>query len=89
MLETSLTNLSGGMLEIGRCVPALWMRIGELPNVEIRTQITTTAVRTRSTEARIYLSDGHQISCKLLIAADGRDSEIRRAFQDTHAADRI
>ena len=23
MLETSLTNLSGGMLEIGRCVPAL------------------------------------------------------------------
>ena len=59
----------------------LMMRIGELPNVEIRTQITTTAVRTRSTEARIYLSDGHQISCKLLIAADGRDSEIRKHFK--------
>jgi 2-octaprenyl-6-methoxyphenol hydroxylase len=59
----------------------LMERIGELPNVEIRTQITTTAVRTRSSEARIYLSDGHQISCKLLIAADGRDSEIRRHFK--------
>ena len=59
----------------------LMKRIGELPNVEIRTQITTTAVRTRSTEARVYLSDGHQISCRLLIAADGRDSKIRKHFK--------
>ena len=59
----------------------LMKRIGELPNVEIRTQTTTTAVRTRSTEALIYLSDGYQIKCKLLIAADGRDSKIRKYFK--------
>ncbi|WP_323035967.1 UbiH/UbiF family hydroxylase [Pararhodobacter sp.] len=54
-------------------------RIAELPNVDFRPGIATHAVFTRDSEALITLSDGAQISAKLLIAADGRNSAVRKS----------
>ena len=54
-------------------------RLAELPNVDFRTGISTTALLTREAEARVNLSDGTRVKAKLVIAADGRDSFIREA----------
>ena len=56
----------------------LLSRIAALPNVVFEPGLSTTSTNTRSTEARVTLSDGRLISCQLLIAADGRDSAIRK-----------
>ncbi|MCV2873373.1 UbiH/UbiF family hydroxylase [Defluviimonas sp. WL0050] len=55
-------------------------RIAELPNVDFRPGIATRGVLTRETEARVTLSDGAQVSARLLIAADGRGSPVREAL---------
>ncbi|WP_045389290.1 UbiH/UbiF family hydroxylase [Falsirhodobacter sp. alg1] len=54
-------------------------RLAEMANVSFLQNITTTALNTRETEARVTLSDGQRIRAKLVIAADGRDSPMRRA----------
>jgi len=53
-------------------------RIGELANVTFLPGIATGDVTTRETEARIRLGDGRMVSCRLLLAADGRNSPVRR-----------
>ncbi len=53
-------------------------RIDDLPNVTFLPGTATTHLTTRTTEARVTLSDGQHISAKLLIAADGRNSNIRQ-----------
>ncbi|MDI3335212.1 UbiH/UbiF family hydroxylase [Defluviimonas aestuarii] len=55
-------------------------RVAELPNVDFRPGIATRGVLTRETEARVTLSDGAQVSARLLIAADGRGSPVREAL---------
>ena len=55
-------------------------RIAELPNVDFRPGIATRAVLTRETEARVTLTDGAQVSARLLMAADGRASPVREAL---------
>ena len=55
-------------------------RLADLPNVTFRPGTATARVMTRETEARVTLSDGSRISARLLIAADGRDSPVRRAL---------
>lgn len=55
-------------------------RLAELPNVSFRPGTGTARVMTRSSEALVTLSDGTRISARLLIAADGRDSPVRRAL---------
>jgi 2-octaprenyl-6-methoxyphenol hydroxylase len=52
-------------------------RIKNLPNVTFLPDTATTHLTSRETEARVILSDGTQVSAKLLIAADGRGSNIR------------
>ncbi|MCC0068858.1 MAG: UbiH/UbiF family hydroxylase [Rhodobacteraceae bacterium] len=54
-------------------------RLGLLPNVAFRPGIGTRAVFTRAGEARVTLSDGGQVSARLLVAADGRASPVREA----------
>jgi 2-octaprenyl-6-methoxyphenol hydroxylase len=54
-------------------------RLEQLPNVDFRPGTATTALFTRETEARVTLSDGHNITAKLVIAADGRRSPMREA----------
>jgi len=48
--------------------------------VSFRPGTGTAAVMTRDGEARVTLSDGARISARLLVAADGRDSPVRRAL---------
>ena len=55
-------------------------RIAELQNVSFRPGVSTRAVLTREGEALVTLSDGTQISARLLVAADGRASPVREAL---------
>ncbi|WP_420566872.1 UbiH/UbiF family hydroxylase [Thalassovita sp.] len=54
-------------------------RLAELPNVEFRPGTGTASLFTRQAEARVGLTDGTQVRCKLVIAADGRHSPMREA----------
>ncbi len=54
-------------------------RLSELPNVDFRPGTATVSLFTRTAEARVGLSDGSRIRCKLVIAADGRNSPMREA----------
>jgi 2-octaprenyl-6-methoxyphenol hydroxylase len=53
--------------------------LGSLDTVTFRAGIGTTSLFTREAEARVGLSDGTKVRCKLVIAADGRNSPMRRA----------
>jgi 2-octaprenyl-6-methoxyphenol hydroxylase len=55
-------------------------RLGDLPNVAFRPGIATTALTTRTTEARVTLSDGSRVAARMLVAADGRASAMREAL---------
>ena len=55
----------------------LLARIKALPNVVYETGLSTASTTSQSTMARVTLSNRRIIDCKLLIAADGRDSSIR------------
>lgn len=50
-----------------------------LPSVTFRPGTGTTTLFTRESEARVALSDGSRVRCRLVIAADGRNSPIREA----------
>ncbi len=47
--------------------------------VDLRLGVGTSKVFTRLNEARVTLSDGTTSTCKLLVAADGRNSPVRTA----------
>jgi 2-octaprenyl-6-methoxyphenol hydroxylase len=55
-------------------------RLAELPNVTFRPGTATTQILTRTSEARVTLSDGTRVAARLVIAADGRNSMIRDAL---------
>ncbi len=55
-------------------------RLADLPNVDFRAGIGSAAVLTRESEAFVTLTDGTQISARLLVAADGRASPVREAL---------
>ncbi len=55
-------------------------RLAELPSVSFRPGIATTALLTRTSEARVTLTGGTIVIAKLVIAADGRNSIIRDAL---------
>ena len=48
-------------------------------NVEFRQGVGSKSLFTRTSEARVGLTDGTQVRCKLVVAADGRNSRIREA----------
>ncbi|AAV94659.1 UbiH/UbiF family hydroxylase [Ruegeria pomeroyi] len=54
-------------------------RLAELPNVDFRPGTATSSLFTRTAEARVGLSDGSRVTCKLVLAADGRSSPMREA----------
>lgn len=51
----------------------------EMPNVTFRPGTATTTLFTRTAYARVGLSDGTRVQTPLLIAADGRNSAMRKA----------
>jgi 2-octaprenyl-6-methoxyphenol hydroxylase len=54
-------------------------RLQELPNVSFRPGVGFARMLVRDSEALVTLSEGAQISAKLVIGADGRDSPVREA----------
>ena len=50
-----------------------------LKNVEFRPGTGVLSLFTREAEARVGLSDGSRVRCRLVIAADGRNSPVREA----------
>lgn len=55
-------------------------RIAELPNVTFRPGTATTGILARDSEAIVKLSDGDRVRARLVVAADGRESTIRKAL---------
>jgi len=55
-------------------------RLAELPGVTFRPGTGVQTVFTRQAEARVGLSDGTTARVRLVIAADGRDSPVRKAM---------
>ena len=51
----------------------------EMANVTFKPGTKTTTLFTREAEARVGLSDGTKLRCKLVVAADGRNSPMRKA----------
>lgn len=51
----------------------------EIPEVDFRPGTATTSLFTRQAMARVGLSDGSRVTVRLVIAADGRNSPMRRA----------
>lgn len=54
-------------------------RLEELPHVDFRPGVGFASMLTRTTQARVKLTDGTQVTAKLVIAADGRASPVRTA----------
>jgi 2-octaprenyl-6-methoxyphenol hydroxylase len=54
-------------------------RISELDHVTFRAGVGTKSLLTRSAEARVTLTDGTRVRARLVIAADGRNSPMRKA----------
>lgn len=55
-------------------------RLAELPNVSFRPGLGFARMLTRDTEALVTLTDGAQVSARLVIGADGRQSPVREAL---------
>ncbi len=54
-------------------------RLADLPSVDFCPGTGTTTLFTRTSEARVGLTDGSRVTARMVIAADGRDSPMRRA----------
>ncbi len=54
-------------------------RLGELAKAEFRPGVGTQSLFTRTNEARVTLTDGSRVTCKLVLACDGRASPMREA----------
>ncbi|MDA9208146.1 UbiH/UbiF family hydroxylase [Octadecabacter sp.] len=63
-------------------------RIADLPNVTFHAGVGFESMLTRTTQARITLTDGTRITAKLVIGADGRSSPVRHAAGITAATKR-
>jgi 2-octaprenyl-6-methoxyphenol hydroxylase len=57
----------------------LLAHLKSLENVRFCPGVGTTSLFTREGEARVGLSDGTRVRCRLVIAADGRNSMVREA----------
>ncbi len=57
----------------------LLARLSALPNVDFRPGTATTTLFTRQAQARVGLSDGTRVTCRLVVACDGRASPMREA----------
>lgn len=55
-------------------------RLAQMPGVEFCPGVATSGVVARDDAALVRLSDGRQVAARLLIAADGRNSGVRRAL---------
>jgi len=59
---------------------AVYEEVITLPDVDLITEVTADTVRTDAGMATVTLSDGQTITSKLLVAADSRFSQCRRAM---------
>jgi len=53
--------------------------LAEQPQVDFRSGVAAAGFLARDAEARVTLSDGRRVTCRLVVAADGRHSAMREA----------
>jgi 2-octaprenylphenol hydroxylase len=56
---------------------ALWERLEQLPNVTLRCPASVSELLLEQGPPELRLSDGSRLQAKLIVAADGRDSQLR------------
>lgn len=59
---------------------AAWQAVADEPRIRMHAGATVAAVATDATSARVHLADGRSLEAPLLVAADSRFSETRRAM---------
>ncbi|QLI80895.1 UbiH/UbiF family hydroxylase [Chitinibacter fontanus] len=57
---------------------ALWLALDDCSNVRVMTSVTASALQIDYDAATLTLADGHQLSAKLIIGADGANSWVRQ-----------
>lgn len=76
----------GGQPQLGWFAPnyllrqAAYQQIKNHPGIQLLTGVEVTTSTTNTHEARVSLADGRQITSQLLVAADSRFSQTRRAM---------
>lgn len=76
----------GNRSQLGWLVPnhlirrAAWEAVCEQPGIQVLDSIDVSAVSTTESTATVYLKDNGRIQSKLLVAADSRFSQTRRAM---------
>lgn len=76
----------GGQPQLGWFAPnylirrAAYQKIKNHPDIQLLTGVEVTATTTNTHEAQVCLADGRQINSQLLVAADSRFSQTRRAM---------
>ena len=79
-----IDHLDGGAGELGYLVPnhlirrAAYETVRQMDQVTLFADTSVSEVRTEPAGVRVWLSDGRVLRAPLLVAADGRFSEIRR-----------
>ncbi len=69
----------GNVVENETLRAALWQRLTEFPNVDLRTGVAVRRVDDGDRRLRVTLENGDRFHCALLLAADGARSPIRES----------
>tara|TARA_Y100000590_G_C15730663_1_gene1016899 strand:+ start:431 stop:1612 length:1182 start_codon:yes stop_codon:yes gene_type:complete len=67
----------GYMVENRSLRKAIIKTIGEFPNISVYESTKVVKVEADSSESKVLLDNNQNISCKLVVAADGRNSSLR------------
>ena len=75
--EVSQTHL-GHIVEQNALTSSLAARIKDVSNVELKFNTALASVNEQTDQIRLHLENGREISCRLIVGADGGNSVVRR-----------
>lgn len=84
--DFTISHRDGGTAQLGYLVANHWIRraamaaVVDQPGLQLLTDVRCVSAQTDAGAAQIQLSDGRRLRARLLVAADSRYSETRRAL---------